>query len=72
MAEIAPYRGRRAYKQGMATMHPQTLYILAAITIAVMLMVKAGLARQMLELKPRRRNCPSGGRPIRGRVCDRH
>jgi formate dehydrogenase maturation protein FdhE len=33
------------------------------------LMMKAGLAKSALELRQRRRVCPSCGREIRARVC---
>jgi hypothetical protein len=36
------------------------------------LMVKAGLAKNALESKHRRRICPSCGRVISGRRCDAH
>ena len=36
------------------------------------LMVKAGLAKNALELRARRRICPSCGRVITGRRCDAH
>ena len=36
------------------------------------LMVKAGLAKNALELRARRRICPSCGRVISGRRCDAH
>jgi hypothetical protein len=36
------------------------------------LMVKAGLAKNALEPKHRRRICPSCGRVISGRRCDAH
>ncbi len=36
------------------------------------LMVKAGLAKNALEPKHRRRICPSCGRGISGRRCDAH
>jgi hypothetical protein len=36
------------------------------------LMVKAGLGKNALELRQRRRICPSCGRTITGRRCDAH
>jgi hypothetical protein len=36
------------------------------------LMVKAGLGKNALELRQRRRICPSCGRVITGRRCDAH
>jgi hypothetical protein len=36
------------------------------------LMVKAGLSKNALEPKHRRRICPSCGRVISGRRCDAH
>ena len=36
------------------------------------LMVKAGLIKNALEPKQRRRICPSCGRRIHGRYCDAH
>jgi hypothetical protein len=35
-------------------------------------MVKAGLGKNALELRRRRRICPSCGRLISGRRCDAH
>jgi hypothetical protein len=41
-----------------------------ALTTGVgFLMVFSGLGKSMLELKRRRRSCPSCGRHIEGRVC---
>jgi hypothetical protein len=47
--------------------HPVTL---AAATLGVgWLMAVAGLQKRALELKKRRRRCPSCGRSIQSRVC---
>jgi hypothetical protein len=35
-------------------------------------MVASGRMKRLLEPKQRRRRCPSCGRAIAGRVCDRH
>jgi hypothetical protein len=54
------------------TFDPQ-IATLAALLMAVgWTMWFAGLKKHMLEHKPRRRICPSCGRPIDGRVCRAH
>ena len=47
--------------------------ILAALTTAVgYTMAFAGLKKNLLELKQRKRICPSCGRSITGRSCSAH
>jgi hypothetical protein len=46
-----------------------TIAFLAASTTAGFLMLRAGLAKSALELKRRRRTCPSCGRQIERRTC---
>ena len=54
------------------TLDPQ-IATLAALMMAVgWTMTFTGLKKHMLELKQRRRICPSCGRSIPGRVCDSH
>ncbi len=54
------------------TLDPQ-LAVLVALMMAVgWTMCFAGLKKHMLELKRRRRICPSCGRTISGRVCNSH
>ena len=51
---------------------PQVV-LLATMMMAVgWTMCFAGVKKHMLELKRRRRVCPSCGRAISGRVCDAH
>ena len=46
------------------------IIILTAVSCAIgYLMIVAGLQKSALELKRRRRNCPSCGRIIEARVC---
>ena len=52
------------------TTHSLSL-VLSAAGVAY-LMVKAGLVKNALEPKRRRRICPSCGREISGRRCDAH
>ena len=54
------------------TLDPQ-LAMLGALTMTIgFTMYYAGLKKNMLELKQRRRICPSCGRNISGRTCDAH
>ncbi|MBA2297206.1 MAG: hypothetical protein H0W14_04145 [Actinobacteria bacterium] len=54
------------------TLDPQ-IALLGALTMAVgFTMYYAGLKKNMLELKQRRRICPACGRRITGRVCNAH
>jgi hypothetical protein len=53
----------------MHTIDPHTAGFLAASTAAGFLMLRAGLAKSALELKRRRRTCPSCGRQIERRTC---
>jgi hypothetical protein len=61
-------RGGAGFKPMMT--HSLTL-VLSAAGVGY-LMVKAGLAKNALEPKHRRRVCPSCGRVISGRRCDAH
>jgi hypothetical protein len=62
-------RTRGADGKSMMT-HSLTL-VLSAAGVGY-LMVKAGLGKNALELRQRRRVCPSCGRVITGRRCDAH
>ena len=54
------------------TLDPQ-IAILAALTMAIgYTMFFTGLKKHVLELKRRKRICPSCGRIIDGRVCSGH
>jgi hypothetical protein len=54
------------------TLDPE-LAFLAALTMAIgYTMFFSGLKKNALELKQRRRICPSCGRIIAGRVCSEH
>jgi len=53
-------------------MTTHTLTVLLSSAGAGYLMVKAGLGKNALELRRRRRICPSCGRVINGRHCDAH
>ena len=53
-------------------MTTHTLAVLLTSAGAGYLMVKAGLGKNALELRRRRRICPSCGRVISGRRCDAH
>ena len=54
------------------TLDPQ-LVMLAALAMAVgWTMTFSGLKKNVLELKSRRRTCPSCGRHISGTVCRQH
>ena len=50
-------------------MTPQTALLLASTTGVGFLMLKAGVEKRALEWRRRRRNCPSCGRHIHGRIC---
>jgi formate dehydrogenase maturation protein FdhE len=55
------------------TLDPQTAATLAALFMAVgWTMTFAGLKKNVLEQKQRRRVCPACGRRIDGRVCQAH
>ncbi len=51
---------------------PQVAMLVAMTMAVAWTMCFAGLKKHMLELKRRRRICPSCGRPISGRVCNAH
>jgi NADH pyrophosphatase NudC (nudix superfamily) len=51
---------------------PQTLNTIAFSTGIALMMVLSGLGKNMLEVKKKRRICPSCGHQIHGRVCNRH
>jgi hypothetical protein len=53
----------------MSAFTPQLAAAFAATTGVGFLMIYSGLGKSMLELKRRRRACPSCGRHIHGRVC---
>jgi hypothetical protein len=53
----------------MTGLTPQLAVTFAISTSVGFLMVVSGLGKSMLELKRRRRACPSCGRQIHGRVC---
>jgi hypothetical protein len=50
---------------------PQLTSIIATAAVG-WTMVASGSAKRLLETKRRRRKCPSCGRIIGGRTCDRH
>ena len=50
---------------------PQLTSVVAVAAVG-WTMVFAGRKKRMLEPKSRRRRCPSCGRTIAGRTCDRH
>lgn len=54
----------------MSALTTQLATTFAATTAIGFLMVYSGLGKSMLELKRRRRACPSCGRHIEGRVCE--
>jgi hypothetical protein len=56
-------------KEGMALAQLTSLVAVAAVGWT---MVASGKTKRMLETKRRRRRCPSCGRTIEGRTCDRH
>jgi hypothetical protein len=53
----------------MKTMTPHTALLLASTTGVGLLMIRAGVEKRALEWRQRRRNCPSCGRHIQGRIC---
>ena len=53
----------------MTGLTPELAAAFAATTGVGLLMIIAGLQKSMLELRRHRRNCPSCGRSIDGRVC---
>ena len=53
----------------MNALTPQLATAFAVSTGVGFLMIFSGLGKSMLELKRRRRACPSCGRHIDGRVC---
>jgi hypothetical protein len=50
---------------------PQLMSIVGTAAVG-WTMVAAGKTKRMLETKKRARKCPSCGRIIAGRTCDRH
>jgi len=50
---------------------PQLTSIVAVAAVG-WTMVASGKTKKLLETKRRRRRCPSCGRTIDGRTCDRH
>jgi len=50
---------------------PQLMSIIGTAAVG-WTMVAAGRSKRMLESKKRTRRCPSCGRVIAGRTCDRH
>ncbi|HWH06015.1 MAG TPA: hypothetical protein VNT23_06235 [Gaiellaceae bacterium] len=54
------------------TPDPQLAATVALLMAVGWTMLFAGAKKHMLELKQRRRICPSCGRAITGRVCDAH
>jgi len=54
------------------TMMTHSLTLVLSAAGVGYLMVKAGLGKNALELRNRRRICPSCGRVITGRRCDAH
>jgi uncharacterized protein (TIGR03382 family) len=53
----------------MTSLNAQLVTIFVATTGVGFLMMMAGLQKSALERRRRRRNCPSCGRHIEGRVC---
>ena len=51
------------------SLDPQIAGLFALTTGVGFLMIAAGLQKSMLELRARRRKCPSCGRAIERRVC---
>ena len=66
-------RGGKLVKGLDRMMLDPQLVTLGALTMAIgFTMYYAGLKKNMLELKQRRRICPACGRRIAGRVCNAH
>jgi hypothetical protein len=53
----------------MKAMPLETALLLASTTGVGYLMLTAGIEKRALEWRRRRRNCPSCGRHIQGRMC---
>jgi hypothetical protein len=53
-------------------MTAQMLILLVSTTAIGFLMVLSGLNKNALEIRKRRRICPSCGREIHGRTCSSH
>jgi hypothetical protein len=53
----------------MNSLDPQLLAMLVGTTGVGFLMLMAGVQKNALEWRRRRRSCPSCGRHIEGRVC---
>jgi hypothetical protein len=51
------------------TLDPHMAGLIASAAVVGLLMFLAGLQKSALELKRRRRICPSCGREVRGRAC---
>ena len=54
------------------TFDPETATLVAVMMAVTWTMTFSGLRKHMLELKRRRRVCPSCGRHIHGAVCREH
>jgi hypothetical protein len=54
----------------MKAMPLETALLLASTTGVGYLMLTAGIEKRALEWRRRRRNCPSCGRHIHGRICN--
>ena len=67
-----PTRGGRRPKQGPREMKLDSITVVALVMVVGWTMAFAGVKKRALELKRRRRVCPSCGRRITGRVCDFH
>ena len=50
----------------------QTLILILSTTAIGFLMVMSGFGKNVLEMRRRRRICPSCGREIHGRTCNGH
>ena len=50
----------------------QTLILIVSTTAIGFLMVISGCSKNVLEMRRRRRICPSCGREIHGRTCNGH
>ena len=69
---VLPGAPARAGDDPRRKMTTQSLSLVLSATGVGYLMVKAGLGKNALELRQRRRICPSCGREITGRRCDAH